>query len=443
MFRSIFVRLGVASILACVILMPTTASALEIGVSSVDLTPPWSEMKVQLGGYGDREGKPAEGVHDPLQAAAIVLRDGQKQVALVTSDILSVPASLKEEVLSRVAETGLDERSVFMSAAHNHSGHEGFAMDRRNVFNNKYIGVFTEDLLLWTADRLAECVKEACGSFVEGRVSVARRNLTGLNRNRRGDPVTDSELMVVKFETTEGKALAVLVNWTAHPTILGPDNMLISGEWPGYMQRYVSAHVEGNPVVLYTNGPEGDQSVAGAQGGTHFERVQNYGERIGKEVVDLLGEARPTGLDLDFVLKNVNLPERVISPAFKYTAGREYKLTEEEIEAATKGLFPSLAPLGAVRIGDMLLICIPGEPIAAVGLAIEEAARNMGFEYPAVVALTNDSVGYILTPEEYRQGGYEAAVSFYGENLGPLLVGETAKLVESLARRRTGAGAEK
>jgi hypothetical protein len=56
--------------------------------------------------------------------------------------------------------------------------------------------------------------------------------------------------------------------------------------------------------------------------------------------------------------------------------------------------------------------------------------------------LGNDLVGYILTPEEYRQGGYESAVSFYGESVGPLLVGETAKLVESLARKRAGAGAE-
>jgi len=442
MLSEMFVLLRVAGMLACVILTPVTVWALEIGVSSVDLTPPWSEMKVQLGGYGDRQGKPAEGVHDPLQATAIVLRDAQKQVALVAADILFVPASLKEEVLKRITDTGLDAGSVFMSAAHNHSGHEGFAMDRRNVFNNKYIGVFTEDLLLWTADRLATCIKEACGKFAAGGVSVARRKLSGLNRNRRGDPVTDDELMVAKFETTDGKALAVLVNWTAHPTILGPDNMLICGEWPGYMKRYISAHVEDNPVVLYVNGPEGDQSVAGAQGETGFERVQNYGERIGKVAVDLLGETQPTGSDFDFVLKEVDLPERVISAAFKYSAGQEYKLTEEEIEAATKGLFPSRAPLGAVRIGDILLICIPGEPIAAVGLAMEGVARDMGFEYPAVVALTNDSVGYILTPEEYQEGGYESAVSFYGENLGPLLVGETAKLVESLARRRAEAGAE-
>jgi neutral ceramidase len=437
MFRTRGTRLSVS--LACgvalIVVASAAVSALEIGASRVDITPPWQKMKVQLGGYGDREGKPAEGVHDPLSATAIVLREGEKKVALVACDILFVPSSLKEEVLNRIAGTGLDAGSLFMSAAHNHSGHEGFAMARRNVFNNKYIGIFTEDLLLFTADKLAACVNEACGNLAEGRVSVARRELPGLNRNRRGDPLVDDELMVAKFETMDGAVKAVLVNWTAHPTILGAKNMLISGEWPGYMQRYISANVEGNPVVLYTNGAEGDQSVAGAQGATPFERVENYGVRIGQEVVDLLGETKPTGSDLDFVLEEVDLPPRQVSFAFKQSAGDEYKLTPEEIEAAAKGLFPARAPFGVVRIGDLVLMYIPGEPIAELGLAMKEVSGNRGFAYPAVVALSNDLIGYILTTDEYREGGYEPAVSFYGDMLGPFVMQEVTKLVDAIAKK--------
>jgi hypothetical protein len=31
-------------------------------------------------------------------------------------------------------------------------------------------------------------------------------------------------------------------------------------------------------------------------------------------------------------------------------------------------------------------------------------------------------VSYMLTPDEYRKGGDEASVSFYGEDLGPRVV---------------------
>ena len=419
----------VVVLLALIAVVPVAAFALDIGVARVDITPPWQQMKVQLGGYGDREGKPAEGVHDPVTATAIVLKDGQKKVALVGADMLFIPASLKQEVLKRIAGTGLDSGSLFMSAAHDHSGVEGMAMNRNNVFNNKHIGVFTDDLLLFNADKIAECIRGACSTFVPARVSVARTNLPGLNRNRRGDSVVDDELTVAEFESADGKVLAVLANWTAHPTILGGNNMLISGEWPGYMQRYVSAHVKDQPVVLYTNGAEGNQSVASAQGATAFDRVQNYGERIGKEVVNLLDKAQATDPQFDFVLTEIDLPPQKVSATFKLTAGAEYGISETEIEQMAGKLFPSRAPIGVVRIGDLALMYVPGEPIAEIGLAMKKAARDLGFKYAAVVGLSNDLIGYILTPEEYRQGGYEAAVSFYGEELGPFLVAEMTNLV--------------
>jgi len=35
-----------------------------------------------------------------------------------------------------------------------------------------------------------------------------------------------------------------------------------------------------------------------------------------------------------------------------------------------------------------------------------------------IIGLANEYIGYILTKDEYNQGGYEAAVSFYGETIG-------------------------
>ncbi len=42
-----------------------------------------------------------------------------------------------------------------------------------------------------------------------------------------------------------------------------------------------------------------------------------------------------------------------------------------------------------------------------------EAQRNL---------LADEWVSYILPAEEYRKGGYEASMSFYGEGLGNILV---------------------
>ena len=41
----------------------------------------------------------------------------------------------------------------------------------------------------------------------------------------------------------DGTPYVALVNYTAHGTIVGPNEMLISGEWSGAMQRTVEAEV--------------------------------------------------------------------------------------------------------------------------------------------------------------------------------------------------------
>jgi len=60
-----------------------------------------------------------------------------------------------------------------------------------------------------------------------------------------------------------------------------------------------------------------------------------------------------------------------------------------------------------------------------------------GIANPCVAALTGDHIGYILTPDEYKQGGYEATASFYGETLGVLLRKTPSTSHRQSPRRRT------
>ena len=75
-----------------------------------------------------------------------------------------------------------------------------------------------------------------------------------------------------------------------------------------------------------------------------------------------------------------------------------------------------------VRVGDLLLVGMPCEPTAELGLQVKAMARKAGYANTAVVALTNDWLGYALMPEQYRKGNYEAMMSFYGDQLGPTLL---------------------
>src|SRR5438309_9881123 len=89
------------------LLSAAPAKALEVGVASCDITPDVTSHKVPLAGYGARKGKPSTGVHDPLHAKILLLRDGQKKMALVSCDLRSVTPQLKQQILEKVVGVGL------------------------------------------------------------------------------------------------------------------------------------------------------------------------------------------------------------------------------------------------------------------------------------------------------------------------------------------------
>jgi hypothetical protein len=88
--------------------------------------------------------------------------------------------------------------------------------------------------------------------------------------------------------------------------------------------------------------------------------------------------------------------------------------------------------LQAVRVGDGVFMAVPGEAIAELGLQMRANASALGAKYPLVIGLANNYVGYILSHKQYNLGGYESGTSFYGPQLGPILVAQMEEAVRPL-----------
>src|SRR5215470_12794364 len=96
-------RLLIGAILLCASgAVSADSSSLLAGTARVNLTPP-AQMKAALGGYGARQSKPAEGVHDAIWAKALLLTNGDKKFYLVTADVLAFPPGFKAAVLEQMA----------------------------------------------------------------------------------------------------------------------------------------------------------------------------------------------------------------------------------------------------------------------------------------------------------------------------------------------------
>jgi len=79
-----------------------------------------------------------------------------------------------------------------------------------------------------------------------------------------------------------------------------------------------------------------------------------------------------------------------------------------------------------------MIVGAPGEMIAEIGLSIKKELKKEDIKYPVIGGLANEWISYILTADEYAQGGYETSVSFYGPTLGTTIRSEmirTAKLL--------------
>src|SRR3954452_15720678 len=102
------------------------------------------------------------------------------------------------------------------------------------------------------------------------------------------------------------------------------------------------------------------------------------------------------------------------------------------------GGVPNRLPLLAIRIGDRLIVSIPGEPTKEVGTrtraAVTTATAGSGINRVVVSGLANEFALYFTTPEEYDRQHYEGGNTHFGRYSSNLVEQELATLSRRLVR---------
>jgi hypothetical protein len=123
--RRTLIVLALAVACAVVAAAPAGAASptLEAGVGKADITP---KLGYYLGGW-TRADRVAGGQHTRLHSRALVLKRGNKKVALVAIDLFMVPGGMLKQIGDRLAARGFSEQNILISASHTHSGPGGYA----------------------------------------------------------------------------------------------------------------------------------------------------------------------------------------------------------------------------------------------------------------------------------------------------------------------------
>ena len=283
----------------------------------------------------------------------------------------------------------------------------------------------------WLAEvraKIARLIDETAGRVQPASVKFASTKDVGrISKNIRIPQVLDTELNVMQVLSGDGGApIATFVNYACHPEIL--NNHHLTADFPHWLYETVEAGNAG--PCIYFNGAQGGMITADydertAPRGENWQAAETIGRTLGRRVIAILNVAP--------VIKDpqITFSRRLFSVPLE---NQRYKtLIAMKVFSAKPqpdGTFET--EVCRVGIGSAEFLTLPGEVLPNVGFYIKSLMHGSP---KFLLGLTNDFLGYILTPEDFGLSLYEyESGQSVGRRIEPLMVQNLQALIDSAHR---------
>lgn len=443
----------------------TLADELSAGVAVVDITPP---VGYRMAGYFQE--RLSTGIHDPLQAKALVLRQGDRMAAAVFCDLVAITRDVSERAREAAsAATGIPAENIAIAATHSHTGplYHGVLRDffRQRTIEKEgrdsrepvdYAQTLIEKISRSIIDAAAQCspVRLEAGVATQTRLSFNRRfhmkdgsvrfNPGVLNPAivRPAGPIDPEVGLVLARPVDGGAPIAGLTVFALHLDTVGGTQY--SADYPRVLEDALRKALGARFISLFGAGTCGDINHIDV---TTRERVST--ETIGQRLAETVLAALPR-------LEAVQKPDLAMSRRVLDVPTR--KVTSAEVSAAKARITdigtPKLPFLDAVRTvttldldksypehvaklevqvlrlsPDLAVVFLPGEIFVELGLAIK---RGSPFRRTLVIELTNSVPAYVPTKQAFGEGSYEIVNSRIAPGGGERLVETALELLHEL-----------
>jgi len=454
------------------------------GTGRADITP---APGTPQGGWGAQTHQRGLGADLPLYATALVLRDVFQTVAIIDVDSIGFDPEWTKRILDAVSSlSGLPLENIRFSCTHTHSGPNTF---RIPVITEGHDMIL--EYLNGLPLQIAGAVWQAQQNLQPVRVGAAS-GACDINMNRRqqlpdgrvvvgrnpGGPV-DRTVRVVRIDGLNEQPVATIVHYACHPTIVGWHATVATPDYPGMAKRVVEEQLGG--TCLFLQGATGN--IGPKMGFTgDLSIYRRFGRLLGLEAsklavgIDTLPrEPKLVGLQesgttialfedvpvepppaalavrsrfLPLPLKSFPAPAEAEAEA----AALREKLavlrregTEAEVRAATAmatqaGMRADRArlyhgrthidwQLQGIRIGPVVLVCIPGEPFTEIG---QEIAARSPFPHTLFSGYSNGGFSYLPVRDAYPAGGYEVETSPFAPGASEIVVEGSLRMLQEL-----------
>jgi hypothetical protein len=430
-----FVRL-LAILFGCLVLAGTGVRGGEFraAVAKVDFTP---EDRPDLIGYAPRT---SVGVNDRLYHRIVALDDGTTQVFLVSSEVGAVSPALHDKVAATLArEHGIAPEALWWTVTHTHSAPQVGPPGLVAAFlGERFQKPFDEAYAAFVERRLIEGVLEARARLAPARLGVAWGS-SSANINRRArlpdgrttlgmnpDGPVDRRIGLLRLEKADGTLLALVANYPIHGTVMGSQNLLVSGDVTGIVSAYVERKT-GVPM-LFINGAAGDLApIYSGYADPREGQLAQFEVLLGDRILAANETASATTGEVKLKLGGITV-ETPLKDGLAWPA----ELSAYARPGTGGGQFVKI-PVRFLRINaDVAIWSAPLELFCEVSNAIRERSP---FPYTFYFGYANGWLGYLPTAEEFARGGYEPLVSpFTPAAAGQLTEAVAAGLQNAVAR---------
>ncbi len=388
------------------LMMGTTRGPLRAGAAKVDITPR------DLAGLTNLWKRPFEGVHDPIFLRALVVDNGINTAAIVAADLVEFGDT--SSVRKRIAqEIGIPVDHIVMTASHDHSSPRVGVVTAGATAQEG--GPATAAYTEMVYDRIVDVVGQAKAALQPARVGIGA-GTADVNTNRdvytaegwklgvNPEGPSDKTVWVIKFETTSGEPIAILMNYAVHSVVLGAENHLLTGDVAGAAERFIEQYYQDKVVALWTLGPAGDQNPKYMGWHTTFGRghrepgyplMDTLGQIVGEEVVRVAGQIEHMASEA-----RIEADERVVSCPARIPPRDPQRdgLKVQRVDSLN-------IHLGLVLINHIALTSVSGEVVTKI---YRHLKKDSPFVNTILITLANDRVGYIVDDASYDIPTFES-----------------------------------
>ncbi len=420
------------------------AAEFRAGAAVVDVSPTRFPITVN-GGMTSRE---ATKIDTPVNARAIVMAQGDVQLAIVVVDSCMLPRDLLDEAKAMAAErTGIAADRITISATHTHTAPAAMSC----------LGTDADpEYRAYLRIKLTQAIEEAQSYLEPAKVGWAVVNAEHYMATRRWirrpdrladdpfgnstvranmhagqvwDDVTgpsgpeDPDLSLIAIESLDGHPIAVLANLSMHYFSGVPP---ISADYfglfaDGLATRLTNGSAAGkHPVVgIMSHGCSGDiwRKDYTKQTPAEFDTMA-----IDAYAQGLIGMASDAYASIEFkqpqtlsmaesrLPLNYRVPDKQLlqwAQQIVETMGDRLPQTTEEVYAREQLYLHEMQStevvVQAIRIGEVAIATTPTETYALTGLKLK---LQSPVEQTMVIELANGGDGYIPPPEQHVLGGY-------------------------------------